>query len=214
MAMSPTFLAQSKLLTRQLVTEYERHIINPENLFAYAHTSMELDDASLITLNGKLNLNSGLNRDAGRSTILRLDRAAQLTVTNGAFSVYYGGDIVVFSSGRLTLGNSFINSNCKIRCARSISIGDGCAISHNVTIMDSDFHVMITDGEEQPRYGTGVEIGNNVWIGTGVTILKNVHIGDGAVIAAGSLVAKDVPPHTLVAGTPAVVIKENIDWKK
>lgn len=214
MNVSPTFLAQSKLLTRQLVAKYERHIVNPENLFAYDHTSLELDETSLLTLNGKLTLNSGLNEDANRSTILRMDRNAKLTVTNGEFKVFYDGDIVVFSNGVLTLGNSFINSGCKIRCGKQISIGDDCAISHNVTILDSDFHVLIRDGQEHPRHGTGIEIGNHVWIGTGVTILKDVHIGDGAVIAAGSMVTRDIPAHALVAGSPAAVVEENVEWKK
>lgn len=45
-------------------------------------------------------------------------------------------------------------------------------------------------------------------------ILKGVTIGDGAIIAAGSVVSKDVPPHTLVGGVPAKVIKENVEWSK
>lgn len=211
---SPTFVAQSKLRTRQLITQYERHFVNPENFFAYDHTSLELSDASLITLNGKLTLNAGLSQAAQRSTILRLDRNAQLTVTNGAFQVFYGGDIVIFANAKLTVGNSYINSDCKIRCGSKITIGDDCAISHNVTIIDSDFHVLIRGGEELPRHGTGIEIGNHVWIGTGVTILKNVHIGEGSVVAAGSMVTKDVPARALVAGNPAVVIEEDISWKK
>ena len=175
---------------------------------------MELDEASLMTLNGKLILNTGLSEDAKRSTILRMDRNAKLNVTNGTFSIFYGGDVVIFSNGELTLGNSFINCNCKIRCGKKITIGDGCAISHNVTMMDSDFHILIRNGEEQPRHGSGIEIGNHVWIGSGVMIMKDVHIGDGAVIAAGSLVTKDVPAHALVAGSPAVVIDNNVDWRK
>lgn len=214
MKVNPVFFAKSRVLTQQLVTKYEQNIMNPENFFAWGHTSLELEEASLISLAGKLSLNAGLKEDANRSTILRLDRSAKLEVTNGEFSVYYGGDIVVFSGGVLTLGNSFINNNCKIRCGKSITIGDDCAISHNVTILDSDFHVLIRNGEEMPRRGKGIVIGNHVWIGTGVTILKDVHIGDGAVIAAGSLVTKDVPPHALVAGSPAVVIDENVEWKK
>lgn len=214
MKINPAYYAKSKVLTKQLVTKYERQIMNPEKFFAYDHTSLELDEASLLTLNGQLILNDGLKEDAKRSTILRLDRSAQMIVTNGKFNVFYGGDIVVFTGGVLTVGNSFINSNCRIRCGKKITIGDDCVISHNVAILDSDFHVLVKNGEDQPRHGTGVEIGNHVWIGTNVTILKNVHIGDGAVIAAGSLVTKDVPPHALVAGSPAVVIDENVEWKK
>lgn len=213
-AISPHFLAKSRLLTTQLVTRYERHIVNPENFFAYADTCMELDEASLMVLNGKLTLNSGTTEYAYRSTILRLDRSAQLVVTGGEFQVFYSADITVFSGGVLTLGNSFINNSCRIRCGKSITIGDGCAISHNVSILDSDFHILIRDGEPQPRHGSGIVIGDRVWIGTNATILKDVQVGDGAVIAAGSLVSKDVPPRALVAGSPARVVDTDIDWKK
>jgi len=53
-----------------------------------------------------------------------------------------------------------------------------------------------------------------VWIGTRVTILSGVTVGEGAVIAAGSVVTKDVPPYTVVGGNPAKVLKENIEWKR
>ena len=51
-------------------------------------------------------------------------------------------------------------------------------------------------------------IEDNVWIGTGVTILDGVTVGEGSVIGAGSVVTKDVPQYHVVAGVPAVVIKE------
>jgi virginiamycin A acetyltransferase len=54
-------------------------------------------------------------------------------------------------------------------------------------------------------------IGNDVWIGINATILQGVTIGDGAVIAAGSVVVKDVPPYTIVAGVPAKIIKRRFD---
>lgn len=56
-----------------------------------------------------------------------------------------------------------------------------------------------------------IEIGNDVWIGTRVTILEGVHIGDGAVVAAGAVVTKDVPPYAIVGGIPAKVIKYRFD---
>lgn len=58
-----------------------------------------------------------------------------------------------------------------------------------------------------------VTIEDNVWIGANVTILPGVVVGRGSVIAAGSVVTKSVPPNSLVAGVPAKVIKEQINWR-
>ncbi len=56
-------------------------------------------------------------------------------------------------------------------------------------------------------------IGDNVWVGTRAVILKGVTIGGGAIVAAGAVVTKDVPPRTIVGGNPAHVIRENASWK-
>ena len=58
------------------------------------------------------------------------------------------------------------------------------------------------------EYAFPVTVGNNVWIGGSVTIIGGVTIGDNAVIAAGSVVIRDVPANTLVAGNPARVIRQ------
>ena len=58
------------------------------------------------------------------------------------------------------------------------------------------------------RRADKVIIGNDVWIGHGVTVLPRVTIGDGAVLAAGAVVTKDVPPYTIVGGVPARPIRE------
>ena len=56
-----------------------------------------------------------------------------------------------------------------------------------------------------------VKIGNDVWIGYGVTIVNNITVGDGAVIAAGSVVTKDVPPYAIVGGVPAKILRYRFD---
>ena len=58
-----------------------------------------------------------------------------------------------------------------------------------------------------------VRIGNHVWIGENSMVLKGVAIGDGAVVAASSVVTRDVPPRCLVAGAPAKVVREDIEWE-
>lgn len=67
----------------------------------------------------------------------------------------------------------------------------------------------IWDGE-RVDCGTTV-IGDDVWIGTGSIILSGVHVGDGAIIAAGSVVTKDIPPYEIWGGNPAVRIKNRFD---
>ncbi len=92
-------------------------------------------------------------------------------------------------------------------CKDNVTIGSDCAISWDVTIMDTDYHSIEGNSDT-----ASVTIGNKVWIGCKATILKGVTIGDGAVIAAGALVTRDVPPNSVVAGVPAKVVKSNIHW--
>ena len=166
----------------------------------------ENDDYS-IEINGQLSINDNCKCDYGRSSIIRMGKGSKIIV-NGNFRFYYGADIQLFDRATLVLGNSFINSDCKIRCSKNISIGDNCAISHDVTIMDSDYHQI--EGEKNTK---PIVIADDVWIGTRCTVLKGVTIGEGAVIAAGSIVTKDVMPHTLVAGNPARVVRINVYWR-
>lgn len=163
---------------------------------------------STICLRGVLRLGANCIRPNGRSSIVRMDKRSRIDV-NGDFSFFYGADVILFEDALLELGAGFINSDCRIRCHEHIRIGEGCAISHEVTIMDSDAHLLNGKKSQGP-----VIIEDHVWIGTRVTILNNVTIGEGSVVAAGSIVTKDVPSHSLVAGVPAKVIKNGITWAK
>lgn len=70
----------------------------------------------------------------------------------------------------------------------------------------------LTDGST-PAVAAPVQIGNKVWIGTGAIILKGVTIGDGAVVAAGSIVTRDVATNAVVAGNPAREIRSITAWE-
>lgn len=102
-----------------------------------------------------------------------------------------------------------IGDRTEIHVGDRVIIGRDCAISWDVCILDRDYHEFDSNGEEK----VPITIGNNVWIGCRATILKGVTIGDGAVVAAGSVVTKDVPANCCVAGNPAKVIKENVNWR-
>lgn len=101
--------------------------------------------------------------------------------------------------------NVFINSCCCFQDQGGIIIGDGALIGHKVVMatLNHDF-MPERRGDTIPK---PIVIGKNVWIGSNSTILGGVTIGDNSIIAAGSLVNKDVPPDMVVAGTPAGIIK-------
>lgn len=105
--------------------------------------------------------------------------------------------------------NTYFNRRTEIHCMEKVVIGDNCAISWDVNILDTDYH-HIDDNE---KISLPIHIGNHVWVGCKSTILKGVTIGDGAVIAAGALVNKNVPPKCLVGGVPARILKYDVNWE-
>ncbi len=111
----------------------------------------------------------------------------------------------------IKIGNgTAIGDRTEIHAGESVTIGNDTVISWDCNILDRDYHKLCSDTEVIKP----VTIGNNVWIGCNVLILKGVKIGDGAVVGAGSVVTKDVPEKALVAGNPAKIIKENVEWRQ
>ena len=126
---------------------------------------------------------------------------------------FFHSSIEIFEGGILELGNSYINSGCIIACKNHIRIGNGCAIARNVSIYDSDFHIIENSNGEIMNQSDGIVIEDYVWIGIGAILLKGIRIVSGAVIAAGSVVTKDVPSNCMVAGNPAHIIRKDIHWR-
>jgi acetyltransferase-like isoleucine patch superfamily enzyme len=93
-----------------------------------------------------------------------------------------------------------------------IEIGENCLFSDHIDIYGSDTHSIYDKEGNCINHEKNVIIEDNVWIGAHVKILKGVTIGEGSVIGMGSIVTKDIAPHTLAAGNPIKVIKENINW--
>lgn len=125
--------------------------------------------------------------------------------------------------GRITIGkNSYVGNNSEIWSGDEIEIGSNVLISDNVFISDTNSHEF--DSKERTdsylellKNGPSVNQGNietkrivikdYAWISYGVIILKGVTVGEGAIVAAGSVVTKDVAAYSLVAGNPAKFVK-------
>lgn len=97
--------------------------------------------------------------------------------------------------------------NCVILDMGEVRIGDNCMLGPNVGIYTAG-HSIEPLGRNKSGYTIPINIGNDVWVGGNCVILAGVTIGDNSVVAAGSIVTKDVPKNTVVAGNPARVIKE------
>ena len=145
------------------------------------------------------------------TSVIRVRPGASFHV-GGRVALQRGVRIVV-DSGRLSIGaGTNVNGlGTKILCAESVTIGAGCTFSWEVQVLDNDFHAITSGGTQQPSRAP-VVIGDRVWVGTRAVILKGVTIGDGAIVAAGAVVTKDVPPGAIVAGLPAKVVGHADSW--
>ena len=128
----------------------------------------------------------------------------ELVVIEAGFHCDYGSGIKIGD-------RTFININCTMLDApltdAQITIGDDCLIGPNVQILAVSHAVNPTERLAKANFAAPISIGNNVWIGAGAIILAGIKVADNAVIGAGAIVTKDVAANTLVAGNPAVKIK-------
>lgn len=131
----------------------------------------------------------------------------------GKTKIGVGAKIMV--SGKLTLGEYFdITGDATIICAKEISIGAHTMIAWQALIMDTDQHNIYTQDGTVINKDKPISIGNNVWIGAKSLILKGTAIADGSIIGANTTITKKfTKKHTIIAGNPAQIVKENITWE-
>ena len=99
----------------------------------------------------------------------------------------------------------FINSGCKFQDQGGVVIGDDSLIGHNVVLATLNHD--LSPSRRADMHPAPIVIGRNVWIGSNATILPGVTVGDNAVVAAASVVTKDVPANAVVVGSPARVVR-------
>lgn len=112
--------------------------------------------------------------------------------------------------GRIVLGDHVtVNNGTMITSYSEVRIGDHALIGEYVSIRDANHGTAPGEPMRLQAHDTApIEIGADAWIARGCAVLKGVRIGSGAVVAANSVVTKDVPANTIVGGVPAKVLRE------
>ncbi len=171
-----------------------------------------------ILQRGKLNLTRGPASTVRRHKIRPIAANELVIGTNSIVNCEIAFDR---PSAKVVIGARCYIGSSLLVCAEHIKLADDVVISWGVTIVDHDSHAVdwtnrsrdILEWREGRKDWSDVAIApvtiqKRVWIGFNAIILKGVTIGEGAVVAAGSVVTKDVPPYCVVAGNPARVVKE------
>ena len=157
-------------------------------------------------------------RARGRWSLRKVARVGRKAIVLGwptvdATDLEVGDDFKVWSGhrktlisgwGRIRVGDRvFINCGSVVLSVLEITIGDDVALANEVYVMDSNSHGV----EGRPHVEAPVRIGDGTWVGARAMILPGVTIGKRVVVAAGSVVTRDVPDDSLVAGNPARVVR-------
>jgi acetyltransferase-like isoleucine patch superfamily enzyme len=106
--------------------------------------------------------------------------------------------------------NVFINQNCTFYDLGGLDIADDVMIGPNVSLITAG-HPLEPSRRRAATIGKPIVIERNVWIAAGATVIGGVTVGENSVVAAGSVVTRNVPSNTLVGGNPARVIRSIVD---
>lgn len=190
-----------------------RHTNSLYSIAIHSNTVTEISNAAEFDINSRVmfGLSRGSNYVRATKSHLKIGADGSITHTGDGLG-RIGANSKISINGEFSIGDSFITSNAYIACEEYIEIGDGVAIGSRVTLMDSDYHQIVINGNS-PEITSPISIQDNVWIGMDVSIKKGVSIGEGSVIASNSVVTSDIPSGVLAAGSPAQVVEENVSWE-
>ncbi len=146
---------------------------------------------------------SGPEDETSRLEILKqlFDSLGERVTIEPPFHCDYGSNI--------TVGNDFFaNFGCVFLDCAQITIGDNVMMASYVQLYTAHHPIDAPTRNSGLELASPIKIGNSVWIGGGAIILPGVEIGDEAVIGAGSVVTKNIPPRVVAVGNPCRVIKQ------
>jgi acetyltransferase-like isoleucine patch superfamily enzyme len=212
----PNFLRSAILATKQGIL---RHSTGKQLLglpiYSYWDSHIEISSGAQLIFedSGFLKLGvdySALHASMAKASLLLRDNS-RCTI-RGHVEFHRGCVLWALRHGQILIDDhSYFANGTKVICESSITIGRNCAVSWDVTILDTDFHHITYHGKS-PQQSDPIVIGNNVWIGSHARILKGSRIGSGSVVAAGAVVSGEFPENSLIGGVPARIIRADVKW--
>ena len=181
------------------------HVQHYSMLNIAATASIELHENSHLEINEPMLV----GRSRVEPATLYMYPNSKMTI-DGLVTLFEGASVVLFEGALLEVGDKTRIRHCAIQCANHIRIGKNCSIANDCLVQDTNFHSKTESDGTKSAESDEIIIGNYVWVCPKSVILPGVHIGDGAIIATGSVVTKDVPAYSMVAGVPAKVIKAGV----
>jgi acetyltransferase-like isoleucine patch superfamily enzyme len=142
----------------------------------------------------------GVRFEIGRGATLRIGRWAWIG----------DGSKIRVHEGEVSIGaKTVMGQECTISAYQHVEIGRECIVADRVMLIDFDHGVVEVERpiRLQGIYKRDVRVGHNVWIGYGACILRGVSVGDNSIVGTSTVVTRDVPENTVVAGSPARVIR-------
>jgi acetyltransferase-like isoleucine patch superfamily enzyme len=142
----------------------------------------------------------GVEIEIGRDAVVRL----------GRWSWIGHGTKIRAHEGVVEIGaKSVLGQECTISSFQHVSIGRECIVADRVMLIDFDHGVVEEDRPVrlQGIYKRDVNVGHNCWIGYGACILRGVTVGENSIVGTSSVVTKDLPPNSVVAGAPARILR-------
>ena len=182
-------------------------------IIPYKNAVIDLEKGSKIHI-GDENICIGVNKlkKSKTETYVRLRENAVWDAKKGC-EISYGSTIEILKNAELESKYFTMNSFSTLVSAKKIILGEDVMIARNA-FFDSDFHVIEYD-ENQAEYSETVSIGDHVWIGANAIILKGVIVGNGSMIAANTVVTKNVEQGVMVGNEKKLcVLKENVRWRR
>ena len=194
---------------------FSSHIVRKGGAKVLPHKNAVLNfdkGAKIIIEKGKLEIGYNKLKGSKSETHIRMNKNSTWKCHNGAL-LHYDTVLEIKEKAVFDTGFFSMNGGSTIITHKKITFGEDVMIGRNVIIYDSDFHSIYNRHYKAVNYPKPVTIEDHVWLTTNIMVQKGVTIGKDSLIAAYTVVNKDIPPHSLIGGkATGEIIKDWVRW--